>query len=310
MRLLLGLVFSTILLSFYGVVQYLGYNFTAHFLFKTSPGKVSSTIGNPNFLGKYLVLTLPLLISFYLHSDHIVKKTLFATGTTFAFVCLILTYSRASWIGFAFGFIFFLFLLLRSRIKQTTKDLVIIVLLFLLAVIYFNMYRPKVNGLETPKGEGMVVNRALSLKEVEKGIGVATRLFVWHKALILIAQRPWFGYGPETFEKAFRPYNLEYANRFNDYVRVDRVHNNYLDLAFSVGILGLAAYLFILLVFFFSLFRSLRRSMDDRWRLIYIGIISGCIGYLVNDLFIFSVVSVSPTFWSLMGLSLALRESE
>jgi hypothetical protein len=36
-----------------------------------------------------------------------------------------------------------------------------------------------------------------------------------------------------------------------------------------------------------------------------LGILAGFCGYIINDLFIFSVVSVSPTFWSLMGLTLA-----
>lgn len=310
MKLLNGLTFSTALLSLYGLVQYFGYNPTAHFLFKSSPGKVGSTMGNANFLGKYLVLTIPLLLSFYLQSNHPGKKVLFAAGTTLAFSCLILTYSRGSWIGFTFGFVMFIFLLFRYKIRQGLKDILIISLLFLLAITFFNIYRPKVEGLSTPEGEGMITHRALSSKEVESGMGVATRLFVWQKALVLIAQRPWFGYGPETFEKAFRRYNLEYAKRFNDYVRIDRAHNNYLDLAFTVGVLGLASYLSIVLFFFIVLFREMKTNMTYEWRLIYIGIISGCMGYLINDIFSFSVVSVSPTFWSLIGLSLALRDSK
>jgi putative inorganic carbon (HCO3(-)) transporter len=308
MRLLIGLAYSTILLSLYGLFQYFGYNFTEHFIYKSSPGRVSSTIGNPNFLGKYLVLTLPLIIAFYFQSNRIIKHVFFAGGTTLAFACLILTYSRGSWIGFCFGFFFFLILLQRFAVKYPVRDVLVIGALFLLTIIFFNLYRPKVEGIETPKGKGMVVHRALSSKEIDSGIGVATRLFVWKKALILIAQRPWFGYGPETFEKTFHPYNLEYAKRFNDYVRVDRIHNNYLDLAFSVGVLGLAAYLSILGVFFFYLFRAIKKSMEEPWKMIYIGIISGFIGYLINDLFIFSVVSVSPTFWSLIGLSITLRD--
>jgi len=156
----------------------------------------------------------------------------------------------------------------------------------------------------------MIVHRALSSTETEKGIGVATRLFVWNKALFLIARKPWFGHGPETFETAFRRYNLEYAKRFNDYVRIDRIHNNYLDLAFAVGIVGLTAYLSILFVFFISLLASLKKENDKRWKLVYIGILAGCTGYVINDLFVFSVVSVSPTFWSIVGLSSVMRDIE
>jgi len=50
-----------------------------------------------------------------------------------------------------------------------------------------------------------------------------------------------------------------------------------------------------------------RTAPDVRSRLLYTGLLSGVCGYIVNDFFIFSVVSVSPTFWSLMGLGLAYR---
>jgi putative inorganic carbon (HCO3(-)) transporter len=309
-RLLKGLALATAILSLYGLIQYFGYNPTAHFIYKSPPGRVSSTMGNPNFLGKYLALTIPLLLVFYLQSKEITMKILFAAGSTCAFSCLILTYSRGSWIGFCFGLLSLLFLLQRFAVAYRLKELLVLGVLFFLAMVFFNLYRPNIEGIEAPRGEGMIVHRALSSREVSSGIGVATRLFVWKKALLLIAQRPWFGYGPETFEKAFRPYNLEYAKKFNDYVRVDRIHNNYLDLAFAIGVLGLSAYFLILLVFFLSLLRSFGEDTDQNWRMLSIGILSGCVGYLVNDLFIFSVVSVSPTFWSLIGLALALRGKE
>lgn len=306
-QLLKSLVLATIFISIYGLVQYFGYNPTEHFLFKPSPGKVSSTMGNPNFLGKYLVLTIPIILSFYLQYPHSFLKYLLATGTLFAFSCLIVTYSRGSWIGFTSGLIMFIFLLFYYT-KEKGKELQLILLIFLIPIIFFNIYNPKVKGFSVAEGRGLVVQRALSIGELKTGMGVATRIFVWKKGLILISQKPWLGHGPETFEKAFRIYNLEYAKKFNDYVRVDRAHNNYLDLAFTLGIPGLTAYLFIIMIVFYRLFYLLKNKKEQNFRLIYIGLIAGFSGYMVNDLFIFSVVSVSPTFWSLIGLTLVLND--
>ncbi len=46
----------------------------------------------------------------------------------------------------------------------------------------------------------------------------------------------------------------------------------------------------------------------ERFRkILFCCIFSAFFGYLINDLFIFSVVSVSPTFWSLIGATLAIK---
>ena len=88
-------------------------------------------------------------------------------------------------------------------------------------------------------------------------------------------------------------------------VIIDRAHNNYIDTAFSLGLIGLAAYLAILIAFLKFLWDLIKQVNNRSRKLFYTGILSGFCGYLVNDFFIFSVVSVSPTFWSLMGLTVA-----
>ncbi|TNF54428.1 O-antigen ligase family protein, partial [bacterium] len=132
-----------------------------------------------------------------------------------------------------------------------------------------------------------------------------TRLYVWKRALFLIKERPWFGYGLETFPIAFQQFNKDYTKRFNDYIVVDRAHNNYIDTAFALGIIGLGTYCAVILAFLAYLYRLVKQTENSVRQLFYTGIFSGFCGYLINDLFIFSVVSVSPTFWSLMGLTVA-----
>ena len=135
---------------------------------------------------------------------------------------------------------------------------------------------------------------------------MSTRLFVWKRALRLINKNPWLGHGHETFEIAFKRYNIEYMKTFNDWVTIDRAHNNYIDIAYSHGLIGLGAYLVVITTFLVYLSYLFKRSNDTFHKLLYAGIISGYCGYLINDLFIFSVVSVSPTFWSLIGLTVAV----
>jgi O-antigen ligase len=142
----------------------------------------------------------------------------------------------------------------------------------------------------------------------------------------MIKDRPLLGFGPDAQSKAMESFNLEYCFKFNNWsVRkrgdrevirfsgltlLDRAHNNYLDVALSQGLVGLAAYLSIVITFLAWLTRRIKQEKNRCMNIICCGIFASFCGYLFNDFFIFSVVSVSPTFWSIMGLALALNRNE
>ena len=132
-------------------------------------------------------------------------------------------------------------------------------------------------------------------------------MYLWGKALELIKERPLLGYGLDTHELAFRKFNLDYSRRFNVFGVIDRSHNNYLDMAIAQGLLGLSAYLWIIITFLIWLIKTLSAEQDITRTIWYCGVIASVAGYLLNDMFIFSVVSVSPTFWSLLGLTIAMK---
>lgn len=305
------LLFSTALISLYAAFQYAGYSFTEHFIesFRQTEHRVGSTIGNPNFLAKFLVLVLPLYLACFINSVSASEKMAFAAGFALSFVALIFTFTRSSWIGFAvsMGLFFLICPDKKQKIRRTKKIILsagLGLFIFLGAGIYF--------AEETPENrDAFFVKMKFKIRssfDLEQGMGTATRLFVWKKTADIIAERPLFGHGPDTHVRVMRRFNLEYCRKFNNYVVIDRSHNNYLDIAVAQGLFGLGAYLSILVTFMVWLWRTLRQELHPDRKTVYCCIFVSFFGYLVNDLFIFSVVSVSPTFWALMGLTLALRE--
>ena len=142
---------------------------------------------------------------------------------------------------------------------------------------------------------------------MREGRGSATRLFVWKKVIKLIQKRPVVGFGPDTHVIPMSTFNQEYIERFQDRVIIDRAHNNYLDVAVAQGLIGLGTYLSVIITFLVWLWRTMRQEEDPCRRIVFCGLLAAFCGYLINDFFIFSVVSVSPTFWSLMGAAFALQ---
>ncbi len=69
-QLLKWLLVSAFLVALYGLMQYLGFNPTRHFIDSFNVNNViNSTMGNGNFLGKFLVLTGPLFAGYCLYKN-------------------------------------------------------------------------------------------------------------------------------------------------------------------------------------------------------------------------------------------------
>jgi putative inorganic carbon (HCO3(-)) transporter len=307
-QLVAGLLISAGLIALYGIVQYLGYNVTEHFdpLFRHN--RINSTIGNANFLGKFLAFVSPLFLACYLTTHGIVKKVLLGCGMIVCLCTLFLTFTRASWLGVLCASIIFVSTAGRSLLWEKRKmiaTLMIIMLFFCLIVVLCAAAQK-----DNLQGQRIfaIRERILSTLDLQKGPGTATRLFVWKKVIRLILQRPIIGYGPDTHVIPMSSFNQEYIRTFHDRVIIDRAHNNYLDIAVGQGLLGLGSYLAVVLTFLIWLRRRMVAEQAPARRLLSCGIFAAFCGYLVNDFFIFSVVSVSPTFWSLMGLTFALHE--
>ena len=64
-------------------------------------GRVVSTFANPNVLGEYLILIIPVTVALALTAKSAKERFAFACGAAFDVFCLVLTWSRGAWLGFA-----------------------------------------------------------------------------------------------------------------------------------------------------------------------------------------------------------------
>ncbi|GAD13503.1 wsaB [Geobacillus kaustophilus GBlys] len=138
------------------------------------------------------------------------------------------------------------------------------------------------------------------------GPGIAPgsgRAFIWKKAIELIGQKPFFGYGLDTFPYFFNQDDPEKnANLGEGYsVIVDKPHNMYIGLAFGAGLLALIAFLVIIGSWLIDITRSVRMHLH-----VYPFALSlGLIAYLIQGLFNDSIVGTAVFFWIGLGLSVS-----
>jgi O-antigen ligase len=268
---------------------------------------ITSTIGNANFLGRYLVLVLPLFAACAVKATGTKQAALWIGGGVLAGTTLVLTYSRASLVGIMVSGLVFA-VLTRASAQAQRRRLTLLLGAGLLLIVGIGLLSQTLSSSSPRAFFNTFASRAVEAFDLKEGDGLATRVFTWKHSIPVILERPWFGHGPDTGFDALKQVNFEKAVRFNTILILDRVHNNYLDIALTLGLIGLAAYLAILIAFMRGLLKTIREpATHPQVRILLCGLFSGFAGCLVNDFFTFSTVSVSITFWSLIGIGYAIQ---
>ncbi len=188
------------------------------------PGtRATAGFKTPNGLGAYLTLAIPLIFSGMVIKGGFFKYRLTAIGIFFlAIWSLILTFSRNAWATTLCGLISFvaLFFFRQQRIKLYF----ILGILSILVPLWVYGIFILANGLDIPAW---------------RSVTALWRLGVWADTMTMIKDSPFLGHGVNTFMQLFETYRTDIGNP-------TYAHNSYLQLTAETGVLGLAAFLWIL----------------------------------------------------------------
>lgn len=287
------ILISAAVVSGYGILQTFGIEPFPRDADRINWVNAFSTIGNPNFLGSYLVLMIP--ISVYLF---IVDKSLLGmVGYIILFYCLLGTNTRGAWLGYIVSIIAFTvihFIYFRYS-KAEFRRYVILFIATLVILLLFNF-----------KTGGALLNRFLTIsldaKELltdgEKAdLTGSHRGFIWKRVIELIKQRPITGYGLENLGEMFVKYYSQDMIEFWGKVRYpDKAHNEYLHIAVTSGIPSLMIYLSFLTIIITN---GLKKLANNKLLLL---LLSSVIGYMAAAFFNISIVSVAYIYWIFLGL--------
>lgn len=185
--------------------------------------RLAANFGNPNFAAGFLALSFPFMV-FY----PFIGIPLLLSWFIF-FIGLLLTGSLSGLLAF------FIVSVLVLRIKYPEKTfLLLLVFLPAMAFLIFSLTLRPASSFDN-------------------------RLIIWQKAVIAFSKKPILGYGIENFEPAFIS-SLSPADFDLKRIRVDKAHNEILEIAVTSGIIGLAVYFLILKEVVFSLWKN-RKSL-------------------------------------------------
>lgn len=283
---LLGVItFSALLISIYGILQYLGldiYNWQEP-VYRT---RIISSLGQPNFLASFLLLSLGSSIAFYTLSLNIYWRIYTILVIFLQLIALVLTDSRGAWLSL----IIVIFLSIFLFFKTKRKILFFKTILFTLLLIIFSIYFLPNNQF---------INRLQTFSDFSSGSILARQEF-YKAAISAWDKKKLFGYGLEHGgEILVYYYQPDWAvfMLVNDYP--DRAHNIILDILLNFGLLGLIIFIFLVINVIYLLFLKKKLSQFKPWFLV---LCLGLLAYFISLLFSFPSISTSLLSWSILAI--------
>jgi len=238
------------------------------------------TLANPDFLGIFLAMLLPVALAKLVSRRPITNRVLAANIVVVLFLGLLASFTRAAWIGAIVGLVV---VLVMRRGRFHVWPLVISVSVLVVGfAIGIAAAGPPSGGAGTGPA---LITRLASIADLKSGTS-NERIATWGDTLPLIASRPILGYGPDTFGLVYP----QFQRVDQQYVLWDKPHQDALGVAASQGIIGLLAYIWILVAFVraFWLGRHLRGA---------VALFAGWVAYVVSIQADFSWIPTSVPFW-------------
>ena len=280
-NLLTLMVIAGTAVALYGVCQYLfGWGYQSEAWVDSDMFgdvfRVPSTLENPNMLGQYLILAIPLGGAGLLSAKSWGKRVFYFCCCGIMCVCMLLTMSRGAWLGLLFaGFVFVLFL----------QPRILLLAPLLLVGLYFVM-------------PDSVITRFTSIGNLEDQ-STSYRVYIWMGTLAMLKDYWLCGIGPG--DAAF---NLVYPRYSYSGITAPHSHNLFLQIMCDAGVIALVIFVLLLFHFFRDVCSAFCRERDSFSRFHQTAVAAGMAGFLVQAMTDYSFYNyrVMFLFWVFIAL--------
>lgn len=218
---------------------------------------------NPNISSSSIIIKLPIIIYFVHQVKKKWNKFLLRVIEYLSIIGIIILGSRLGLISLFIIYFFYFFWYKNHRLNQVFSIVVIFTFSFF------------INNSQTVNNFDL---SSLRIENLNNDESTNQRLNFYKKAIDLSFNKPFTGYGLGSWKYESLPYD---NNNNNDILVPYYTHNDFLQILFELGIIGLAAYLFFLIILFKKIL-----FLKDKLRGILIIIF---IAFVINSLLNFPI---------------------
>lgn len=266
---LLGFIYAAVIAtSLYAVYQrFVGVDVSASLtdltVNKGVPGRVFSTLANPNNYAEFLVMMTPVAAVFAAKVKSKLTRVPLCAAMVFPFAALLMTYSRSNWISMLLACVVFVY--------YANKKLIPAFFLICVAALPFLPY-------VLPES---VMIRIASLFNSEDSSNMF-RIYIWSGAVGIARDylATGIGLGPNSFAEIYPAYAHPMAE-----VGAPHSHMVYMELVIELGLLGFVSFMWYML----RLWKDAARSLLSSRSAIVKFVLCACLASLVGIAFSFCV---------------------
>jgi len=244
-----------------------------------------SIFGNPNFFGIFMLVSFFLASGRFFSSRRFLERSFIGAALAVTAAGLIFSFSRTAWLSALITLIAGFFLWYRYyRQRSLTRSVIIIVVTLIVTLILVGYYfHPAIAERFNSYSQG--------------GRSFTARQHLYQSAFSLWQERPFFGWGPDTFRYLYR-YKI-HPNFFTLYPGgiVQYTHNEFLQLLAETGIPGLLSFSLLCGTLLWQRLRAENDASCHSLALAVIAIlIAACFSMFMRYLFF------GALFWLLLAL--------
>lgn len=255
-----------------------------------------STFGLSNFAAEYTIMALPagfvLLIT-----EKRWMKLLAGIPFLIALYYLLISKNRGGYMGFLFSFAFGIGYVVLKLMREKKVSLLSFAKYALPSLLAFSLFLSF-----HPSGKG-AVSKFLTSFDLNHPT-VQTRLNAWKSAIHMVKDHPILGVGIANYEIYSWKYQTEKLERMTlaTNTRVDKTHNEYLQVLSELGIIGFILFLWFLIEIARSFFIGISKGEVNIFYTLAFGM--GIFAILVDSMFAFPLQFPATVvhFWIYAGI--------
>ena len=249
-------------------------------MFEDISGRVCSTFENPNVLGEFFLLTVPLTLSRLFTAKNSKTKFIAFISLALQLLCLVFTYSRGCWIGILFCLVLMLGLCAKRFFVLMT-----------LGVFALPFVVPQT-----------VIDRLLSVGNTAD-TSTAYRVFIWQGTFRMLKDTfiSGIGLGSEAFNSVYPRYAL-------GAITAPHPHNLYLLILSETGIIGMLLFSFAMIIFYKFTGQVCKKSAF--LRPVSVALAAGMGGFLLQGMFdnVWYNYRIYALFFIILAFAAALKD--
>jgi len=252
-----------------------------------------------------LALLIPVSVAFFLSSLS-KAKVLFFLLSAVLLIAMILSYTRAAWLGLIVAAAIWVVWLLKIRFRY----IVILVAVLLGSVFHFqNDIVIWLNQHKTASSAD-ISKHISSIANIRTDESNVERLNRWSSAIRMFEEKPLLGWGPGTYMFQYAPYQASYlkTRESSNLGLKGNAHSEYLGLLSEAGLPGALAFIILIALLLYKGFAlALKLKPKSADRNIVIGVLLGLITYIVHGIMnnFLDIDKVAVLFWGYAAYILA-----